>query len=194
MQLGKIVSVACLTYIVYGITSAFQLGTFLPPVPLKPFMFLLFVVAGVVFAVRSKAKLLSYVLLSWIALYALNSHAFLEVSLKFDTLLFYEEQVSIYISLVMVLLFLLYNALLILGGVKLDKRLWLLFIPLLAILAFHFIESTLFPFSYVILGSAILSYMLEIKLEEKLPDLFKLNSILYGAAIIEAAEIVSMQL
>jgi hypothetical protein len=30
MQLGKIVSILCLTYIIYGVTSFFQLGTFLP--------------------------------------------------------------------------------------------------------------------------------------------------------------------
>ncbi len=193
MQLGKIVSVACLTYIVYGITSAFQLGTFLPPIPLKPFMFLFFVIVGLVFAVRTRAKLLSYVLLSWMALYASNIHAFLEVTLRFDTLLLYEKHVSMYISFVMVLLFLGYHLLLILGLIKLDNRLWVLLIPLLSLITFHFINSTLFPFSYVILGSAILSYLLDIKLEEKIPELFKLNSILYGAAIIEAGEIFSMQ-
>jgi hypothetical protein len=194
MQLRKVVSIACLTYIVYGITSAFQLGTFLPPIPLKPFIILFFIIIGFVFALRSKVSLISYILLSWLLLFALNSHAFLEVSLKFETFLFYEEHLSLYVSLIMMLIFLWYNTLLLMGAVKVDKRFWLLFIPLLVMVIFHFMNSYLFPFSYVIMGSALLSYMLERKLEERLPKLFELTSILYGAAIIEAVEIISLRL
>lgn len=194
MQLGKFVSVACLTYIVYGITSAFQIGTFLPPVPLKPFIFLLFVLTGFVFALRTKARVISYSLLGWILLYALNSHAFLEVSLKFETLLFYEEHFSLYVSLLMMLIFLFYSTLILIGVIKLDKRYSLLLIPFLPMLIFHFLESTYFPFSYVIMGVALLSYMLDRNLDEKRPQLFQLNSVLYGTAVIEIVQLISLNL
>ena len=192
MQLGKIVSIACLTYIIYGITSAFQLGTFLPPIPLKPFLFLFFVLTGFIFAVRSKATVISFLLVVWILLYALNSHAFLEVSLNFESLLFYEEHLSLYTSLLMVLVFLIYNLLLLRGILKMEKHYGLLFIPLLTMLIIHFVESTLFPFSYVIMGTALLSYALDRNLEEQRSQLFQLNSILYGVAVIELVEMISL--
>lgn len=190
-QLRKVVAVGCLTYFIYGITSAFQLGTFLPPIPLKPFLYLLFVVVGLVYTLRFKTHFISYALLSWLVLYALNSHAFLEISLNTKSMLYYEEYISVFVSLVMMLMYTLHSVFLLFGVVKENKRLAILFLPLIGGIAFHFIDSTLLPFNIIIICWTLFVFILERTFAEKRSNLFKLNSILYGVGVIEAVEMVS---
>jgi hypothetical protein len=190
MQLGKIVSILCLTYIVYGITSFFQLGTFLPPIPLKPFIYLLFVCLGIYYGLRSGASIVSYALLGWLSLFAFNSNAFLEVIMNTSQLINYEKNVSVFVSLALMIVFLIHAFLLLFSIARQDKRYSVFFIPLLLAVIFHFLASTFLPFNTIIIGWATLVFILDRMFGEKLPNLFNLGPILFGAGVIEIVEMV----
>ena len=189
--LRKIVTIACLSYFIYGITSAFQLGSFLPPIPLKPFLYLLFVAAGLIYAIRFKIHFNSYALVSWLALFAINTHAFLEISLSRESILYYKEYISVFVSLIMMILFALHSIFLMSGVVKENKRIAILFLPLIGGIIFHFIDSTLLSFNIIVICWSLLAFLFERNFAENHPNLFKLNSILYGVGMIEAIEMIS---
>ena len=192
MQLGKIVSIACLTYIVYGVTSAFQLGSFLPPIPIKPFLYLCFVVLGLITAIRTKVTFLSYVLLGWVALYALNIHSFLEAVLTTEYMLLYEQRIMLYVALVVILIFTAYSLTFVLGLSKVDKRLSVLFFPLVGAILLHFMNSDMLSFQAILIGWALLVFIADRFYEERTPHLFRLSSIIYGVGVIETVELISL--
>lgn len=192
MQLGKFVSIACLTYIVYGVTSTFQLGTFLPPLPLKPFIYLLFVLVGIIYGIQQKTNIISYSLLGWLALFAFNSTSFLELIFNTEQIIHYERHISVIISLIMMILFSLHSLILIFGVMREDKRFGVFLIPVLVGIVYHFIESVSVPFGVLIVGWALLVLILDRIFEERLPGLFLLGPILYGAGIIEVVEFITL--
>jgi uncharacterized membrane protein YuzA (DUF378 family) len=192
MQLGKIVSIACLTYIIYGITSVFQVGTFLPPIPLKPFIYIFFAVIGVVFGIRSKTSFISYALIGWLALFALNSNAFLETILSTGQMIHYEQNIAVFVALLIIVIFLLHSVFLLLAAIREDKRYGLLFVPLISAIVFHFVEDVALSFNVIIIGWGTVLFIVERSLVEKLPGLFSLSPILYGAAVIELVEIIAL--
>jgi uncharacterized protein YhhL (DUF1145 family) len=175
---------------IYGITSFFQLGTFLPPIPLNPFVYLLFVCLGIYYGVRSRTSLVSYALLGWLALFAINSHAFLEVVMTTPQLINYEKNVSVFVSLALIFVFLLHSVFLLLAITRQDKRYGVCFIPLFLAITFHFLESTFLSFNVIIIGWATLIFILDRVFGEQLPGLFNLSPILYGAGVIEVVEMV----
>ena len=190
MQLGKIVSILCLTYIIYGVTSFFQLGTFLPPIPLKPFIYLLFVGLGIYYGVCARTSKISYALLGWLALFAFNSNAFLEVIMNTAQLINYENNVSVFVSLALIIVFLLHCLFILLAITRQDRRYGVFFIPLFLAVTFHFLESTSLPFNAILIGWAALVFVLDRIFGEKLPSLFNLSPILFGVGVIEVVEMV----
>lgn len=192
MQLGKIVSIACLTYIVYGVTSSFQLGTFLPPLPLKPFIYLLFVLLGVIYGFQHKTNIVSYSLLGWLALFSFNTTSFLELIFNTEQIIYYEEHISTVISLFMMILFSLHSLILLFGVMREDRRFGIFVIPVLVGIVYHFIESVSVPFGILVVGWALLVFILDRIFDERRPGLFLLAPILYGAGIIEMVEFITM--
>lgn len=192
MQLGKIVSITCLTYIVYGITSAFQLGTFLPPIPLKPFIYLFFVLLGLGFGVYLKVSQFNYIMLIWMAIYAMNSTAFLEVFFSSRDVVTYENTYEIIGSLIMMIFFSFHSVVFLFAITQNDRRYGIFFLPLIGGIVYHFMASVELPFNAIIICWALLVFILDRNCGDKLPGLFRLTPVLYGAGIIEVVEIISL--
>src|SRR5690554_8204292 len=63
--LRKTVIVGCLIYGLYGLMSLLQLGTFIPPLPIKPFLFSTFLIPYVMVSQKAFSPLLRISLLVW---------------------------------------------------------------------------------------------------------------------------------
>lgn len=75
---SKYVGIACLTYFLYGLISQFNEGVFLPPLPLHPFLLLLFVILGTIHLIKAGFLLSELLMVLVIALMAIQQHSFLE--------------------------------------------------------------------------------------------------------------------
>tara|TARA_B100000508_G_scaffold130740_1_gene118310 strand:+ start:14738 stop:15328 length:591 start_codon:yes stop_codon:yes gene_type:complete len=192
MQLGKIVSITCLTYVIYGVTSAFQFGTFLPPIPLKPFIYLLFVILGVAYIIYHRLSKFNYFLLAWILLVAVNSNAFLEVFTSTENMILYESKYQVLLELIKVILFGIHGMLLLFIITKDDRRYGIFFLPLIGGITFHFLSSADFPFQAVIIGWAMLMFILDRAFGEKYRELFRLSPIVFGMGVVEVVEMISL--
>ena len=192
MELGKIVAITCLTYILYGVTSAFQLGTFLPPIPLKPFVNLFFVLLGIGYGVYYRAHLFNYSMLLWIALYAINTTSFLEVFLPNQDVVYYENNYAVVIAFIMMFFFSLNTIVMLFVVTRNDRRYGIFFLPVIGSIVYHFLESVSLSFSVIIVGWATLVFIFDRNFAEKLPGLFRLTPILFGVGVIELIEMITL--
>lgn len=192
MQLGKIVSITCLAYIMYGVTSAFQLGTFLPPIPLKPFIYLFFVLLGLGFGKYLKVSAFSYIMLVWMAIYGINSTAFLEVFFSSRGVVTYEDKYEVIVALIMMIFFSFHSIVLLFAVTQNDRRYGIFFLPLIGGIVYHFMASVSLPFNVIIICWAMIVFILDRSCDDKLPGLFRLTPILYGAGIIEVVEMITL--
>lgn len=84
MILGnKILSLSILTYFVFGIVSLFQLGTFLPPMPIKPWLVLVMASIVILKSVKNY-RFSSYLLLSIVVSYCMIQTTFWELILGYQ--------------------------------------------------------------------------------------------------------------
>ncbi len=92
--LRKTVIVACLIYGLYGLVSLFDLGTFIPPIPLKPFIFAAFLIAYVSVSRKDFSPLLRISLLVWMMTLIFVGQYFVEVFFDYETIDFYLNNVE----------------------------------------------------------------------------------------------------
>jgi predicted neutral ceramidase superfamily lipid hydrolase len=194
VELRKVVAVACLTYVIYGVTSAFQLGSFLPPIPVKPFIYLLFVLTGLLYATQKRFTLFSYLLLGWLFLLAINSNAFLETILSEDAMLAYESSISVYVSLITVLIFFLHGLVFLKNLFQFDWRFWTLLLLLIFGITYQFYDSAHFPFHAIIISWGVVVYFTDRIFSEEKPKLFQLIPIYFGVATIELIDVIVFNL
>lgn len=119
-QLRKVVAVGCLTYLLYGLISYFQLGVFLPPLPLKPFLFIGFAIFGIVNAVQSGIKKLDVLFYLWVMLISFFNQSFLELFFSTQEMLAFQDSIEIVFQLIAVILFVLFNSFIIHAFQKLN--------------------------------------------------------------------------
>lgn len=187
MQLPKIVSITCLVYLIYGLTSAFQFGTFLPPLPLKPFVYLFFVIIGVAFVLLQKGSFLHFIFLFWIFLYAMNQTSFIAFFNSQEQVTYYEIHYQVIVALLMMICFSFDSMFFLFKRAKRDYRNVILFLPLIGGIMYHFVSNSAFPFEMIIIGWSILVFITEQldRHSETSSSSYQLMPILYGMGVIE---------
>ena len=84
MILGnKLLSLSVLTYFVFGIVSLFQLGNFLPPMPIKPWLVLVMASLVILKSVKNY-RFSSYLLLAIVVSYSMIQTTFWELLLGYQ--------------------------------------------------------------------------------------------------------------
>lgn len=92
--LRKTVSIGCLIYGIYGLVSLFDLGTFIPPIPIKPFIFAAFLIAYVLVSRQDFSPLLRISLLIWMMSLIFVGQYFVEIFFDYETVNFYINNVE----------------------------------------------------------------------------------------------------
>lgn len=83
--LRKTVIIGCLIYGLYGLVSLFDLGTFIPPLPIKPFLFAAFLIAYVSVSREDFSPLLRISLLVWMMTLIFVGQYFVEIFFDYAT-------------------------------------------------------------------------------------------------------------
>src|SRR5690554_2394176 len=92
--LRKTVVIGCLVYGLYGLVSLFDLGTFIPPIPFKPFLFSIFLIAYVSVSRKDFSPLLRISLLVWMMSLIFVGQYFVEFFFDYEMVDFYINNVE----------------------------------------------------------------------------------------------------
>src|SRR5690554_5758828 len=92
--LRKTVIIGCLIYGVYGIVSLIQLGQFIPPIPIKPFVFAAFLIVYVSVSRQDFSPLLRISFLIWMMSLIFVGQYFVEILFDYSTVDFYLNNVE----------------------------------------------------------------------------------------------------
>lgn len=92
--LRKTVVIGCLIYGLYGLVSLFDLGTFIPPIPFKPFLFAAFLIAYVSVSRNDFSPLLRISLLVWMMSLIFVGQYFVETFFDYEMVDFYINNVE----------------------------------------------------------------------------------------------------
>ena len=103
-QLRKVVVLGCLTYLLYGLISWFQLGVFLPPLPVKPFLFIGFAIFGLYNAIKSGIKTLDVSFYVWLIFISVINQSFLELLLSTPQIMTFQDLIEVVFQLIAVIL------------------------------------------------------------------------------------------
>ncbi|MEX1191384.1 MAG: hypothetical protein WEA99_05370 [Brumimicrobium sp.] len=192
-QLRKVVAVGCLTYVLYGLISWFQLGVFLPPLPVKPFIFLGFILFGLVNAIQSGFNKLDGSFYLWIVLVAVINQSFLELFLSTPELINFQDSIEVFFELLAVFLFILFNTLIIISlrRINYNFTLYFLILTILVIMIFALPSYIDLQKSTVIMGFI---YFMTQRFSRKTIDASVQRTIviLTGVAIIEVIEMIAL--
>ncbi|WP_107037839.1 hypothetical protein [Brumimicrobium mesophilum] len=92
--LRKITIIGCLVYGLYGLVSFLDLGTFVPPIPLKPYIFMAFLIGYVTVSRQDFSPLLRISLLVWMMALIFVGQYFVETFFDYETVDFYLNNVE----------------------------------------------------------------------------------------------------
>ena len=101
-KLNKTVKIGCLIYGLYGLMSWLEIGTFVPPIPLKPILFFVFLIAFVVNIQRFDSKLLNGFVLSWLITLVFVGQYLVEMLFSYKGIYFYLNSIEPYAFLLSV--------------------------------------------------------------------------------------------
>jgi hypothetical protein len=159
VDVRKILSLGVLTYLVFGIISLFQLGIFLPPLPLKPTLVLTFVILAL-FADRAAPKGLRLLLGGFILFYVVSHSSFWETFLSYEGYLLIQEGVETYFLLIAAILLPIFNYLFLLSLIDSKRLRLILHIVLLLFVPFFIINPSLQTIDFALIGMAILYFLI----------------------------------
>lgn len=115
-NLRKTVNICCLIYGVYGLISLVQLGTFVPPIPLRPILFLVLLIFYVLRTkMIMKSALSEFIFLLWLTSMVFVGPYFMESWGRFETVSYFYGHVEPIIRVVssitfsIVIIFLCYH-------------------------------------------------------------------------------------
>ncbi len=191
---SKYVSIACLTYLLYGVISQFNVGIFLPPLPLKPFLLLFFVVLGGIHLFKAGFLLSEVSLIFLVAAMAIQHHAFIETfssqGWMYTSELYFTEVVS-------VIAFICFFTHVLISCIPVLKRFWPAWFPLFGLLVLllytFFFESgltLLIPLSFWSLFVFIIRRQPHTFIQHQ----FRFAPILYGTTVLQWMDELTLQL
>lgn len=192
-QLRKVVAAGCLTYVLYGLISWFQLGVFLPPLPVKPFLFLGFVIFGLVNAIQAGVRVLDISFYLWLIFISVINQSFLELLLSTPQLMSFQGSIEVVFQLMAVILFVTFNVLVILSLRKTNKNFMLYFILLitLIILVFTLPNYVNLKVSTILMGTI---YFITNRFTDLNKNLSVERSVIIftGVSLVEAVEMIAL--
>ena len=103
--LYKTVVVSCLIYVLYGLMSFLELGHFIPPLPLKPFLFLIILVVFLVESFRTTFSTFNLLLILWLGTLILKGQFLIETFFNYDSILWYLEHLEPLVFYASIILF-----------------------------------------------------------------------------------------
>lgn len=92
--LRKTVIIGCLVYGLYGLISLFDLGVFIPPLPIKPFLFAIYLIVYVSVSRKDFSPLLRISLLVWMMTLIFVGQYFVEIFFDYATVDMYLNSVE----------------------------------------------------------------------------------------------------
>lgn len=159
MDVRKILSLGVLTYLVFGIISLFQLGIFLPPLPLKPTLIFTFVILAL-FADRAAPKGIRLLFGGFILFYVGSHSSFWEIFLSYQGYLLIQEGIETYFLLITAILLPIFNYLFLLSLVDSKRLRLILHLVLLLFVPFFIINPSLQTIDLALIGMAILYFLI----------------------------------
>ncbi|PKR80842.1 hypothetical protein CW751_08730 [Brumimicrobium salinarum] len=92
--LRKVILIGCLIYGIYGLVSWFELGFFIPPFPIKPILFTVFLIAYILVSRADFSPLLRISLLIWMTSLIFVGQYFVELFFDYRTIDFYLNNIE----------------------------------------------------------------------------------------------------
>lgn len=192
-QLRKIVTVGCLSYVLYGLMSWFQLGTFLPPLPVKPFLFLGFAIFGLVNAVQSGIKLLDIAFYLWLVFISVLNQSFLELLLSSQQIISFQDSIEVFFQLVAVVLFVVVNTFIIISLQKVKIIFFIYFLILISFVIMIFVVPGYVGMEESLIGMSILYFVTSRFTVDKLIESVERTILVFtGVALIEVIELIAL--
>lgn len=127
--------IAALIYGLYGFFSYLNLGVYVPPFPLKPFLVLALLIAFVASSKIGVEKVLNFVFSAWLLSYAFVGQYLLETFLETSSVIFYLEYIEPFVRICSMLLFVIFAFLFSIKSIeKLYQQYILIYISLLMVI------------------------------------------------------------
>lgn len=188
--LRKTVIVGCLIYGLYGLMSLLQLGTFIPPLPIKPFLFAAFLITYVVVSQKDFSPLLRISLLVWMTTLIFVGQYFVEFFFDHTTVDLYLNNVEpvVLMGSVAAFIALVYKLIREMGYRSMQYYLPL--IISLAIIPLTILFKDQFAFDWGIIIVAFLLFLFErLKKASSTEEIHeKILFVIYGVAVITVIE------
>lgn len=157
MEVRKVLSIGVLTYLVFGVVSLFQLGIFLPPLPLKSILILIFVLLSLSID-KNSPKSLRF-LLGGFTLFYVGAHAsFWEVFISHQSYAQIQEGIETYFLLIAAILLPIFNYLFLLSLVNEARLRLILHVVLLLFVPTFIMAPTIAAIDLALIGMAILYF------------------------------------
>lgn len=107
-KLNKTVTIGCLIYGLYGLISWLNVGAFVPPIPLKPFLFLAFLVAFIIINKQNNFTSLNIFFLVWLTTLIFVGQYLAETFFDFESVQFYMNVIEPFVLLGSILAFIVF--------------------------------------------------------------------------------------
>lgn len=159
MEVRKVLSIGVLTYLVFGLVSLFQLGVFLPPLPLKSILILAFSFVSLLIDNKSP-KSLRYLLGGFILFYVGAHASFWEVFLGYKGYAQIQKGIEIYFLLIAAILLPIFNYLFLLSLVNAARLRLVLHVVLLLFVPTFVVAPTIATIDLALVGMAILYFFI----------------------------------
>lgn len=188
--LRKTVIIGCLIYGLYGIVSLIDLGTFVPPIQLKPFLFAAFLIAYVSVSRKDFSPLLRISLLVWMMTLIFVGQYFVEVFFDHDTVDLYINSVEPFVLMGSITAFIAMTYKLV---VELGYRSLKLYLPIIvsaALIPLTILFKDQIVFDWGMVSVALLFFVFErMKNGAVTEDKYeKILFVLYGVSVITIIE------
>lgn len=159
MDVRKILSLGVLTYLVFGIVSLFQLGIFLPPLPLKPTLILILVVLALI-TDKLAPKGIRLLFGGFIVFYVGSHASFWELFLSHEYYALIQEDLETYFLLIAAILLPFFNYLFLLSLVDSKLLRLILHLVMLLFVPLFIINPSLQTIDLALIGMFILYFLL----------------------------------
>ncbi|PWH86793.1 hypothetical protein [Brumimicrobium oceani] len=188
--LRKSVIIGSLIYGLYGLVSLFDLGTFIPPIPLKPFLFAAFLIAYVSVSRNDFSPLLRISLLVWMVSLIFVGQYFVEIFFDYEMVDFYINNVEPFVLMGAIAAFIALTYMLVLEMGYRSTKFYLPLIISSAIIPLTIILKDQIVFDWGMILVAILFFIFERlgKNEEREEKYEKILLVLNGVAVITIIE------
>ncbi len=191
---SKYVSIACLTYLLYGVISQFNVGVFLPPLPLQPLLLFFFVVLGGIHLFKAGFLLSEMLLILVVAAMAIQHHAFLET---FSTQKWMYTSEVYFTKVVSMITFVFFFAHVLISCIPLLKRFSLSWVPLFGLLVLllytFFFESGLTLLILLSLWSLFV-FIIRRQPHTFIQHQLRFAPILFGTTVLQWIDEITLQL